>query len=214
MPLQLAGQTPLATGNWKFVFQHPHHDEFLVKVMRRDLHAELSRTAWYKTKAREGRYLLFSRELHEFFVAEANSDGSPLPIPKVIGLTDTDLGLGLVVEKLCGRDGALAPTLRSKLFQDGFLPHYEAMLFDLITAINRHRIVLIEFSPVNILFVDDQFGQERLILIDGYGDSSLLPVHSLSERTNSRRNLRKFRRMIRKASRLYPARSDRHQPAL
>ena len=198
--LRLSGETPLATGSWKLVFQHPQDEGLLVKVVRREGNARRSRGAWYKARPREGDLLLFSRELHEFVVAEANPNGRPSPIPRIVGLVETDLGLGLAVEKIRGQTGELAPSL-DRLPTTEITPKIEQMLAALIADINQRRIVLSEFTPGNILIVDAGEQQSRLVLVDGFGDSSLIRLHSLTEFANTRRNLRKYREVLRRLKR-------------
>ena len=198
--LRLSGETPLARGSWKLVFQHPEDDGLLVKVVRREGNARRSRRAWYKARPREGDFLLFSRELHEFVVAEANSNGRPSPIPKIMGLVETDLGLGLVVEKIRGQTGELAPGL-DRLPKTEITPKIEQMLAELVADINERRIVLSEFTPGNILIVDAGEKQSRLVLVDGFGDSSLIGLYALSRFANTQRNLRKYRQVLRRLKR-------------
>ncbi|MEX0589872.1 MAG: YrbL family protein [Xanthobacteraceae bacterium] len=196
--LRLAGQAPLVTGSWKLVFQHPHDEGLLVKVVNREGNVSRSRKTWYKARPREGNLLPFSRELLEFVVAEANSNGRPSPIPRIVGLVETDLGLGLVVEKIRGRTGELATTLIDRLPQTGLTLKIEQMLAALIADINQRRIVLTEFRPRNIVIVDAGKKRSRLMLVDGFGDSSLIGLHSLSKFANTRRNLRKYRKTLRR----------------
>lgn len=212
-PLQLTGQEPLVMGSWRLVYQHPHDKNALIKIMRTDGKAQRARQAWYKAKPREGAYLLFSREFHEFLVSEANSDGRTRPIPRIHGLVETDLGLGMIAERLTDRHGSLAPTLEKKLAETGFTAHYERLLLDLIAEINRRRIVLVEFKLANIVVAEDDAGRERLVLVDGLGDSSLLPLHSLIQSANTRRNLRKYQKTALKARHLYPQKSNVIQTA-
>jgi hypothetical protein len=183
-------------GTWRWVYQHPRDDRFLVKVLKRDGKDSLARSRWYQRPAREGGYLLFSREIREFIAAEANSNGGPLPIPRIPGFVETDLGLGLIVEKISGRSGKLAPKLVAILRQHGFTPDIQKMLVALTEQINRHRIILHDFKTSNIVCAENDTGQRRLVLVDGFGESALVPIFSLSATANARRNWRKYRRLL------------------
>lgn len=198
-PISLKARNPISAGSWKLVYQHPDDARLLIKVIRRDGRVRKLRTAWYQATPREGDILLLARELHEFVVAEANATGGDLPIPRMIGLVQTDLGLGLVVEKICGRDGQRATSLEDKLKETGLTPEIEKMLDGLIAEINRRRIVLGEIKAANILCAEDGQHRVRLVLVDGFGESSLVPLHSISEFANTRRNMRKYRKFIRRA---------------
>lgn len=202
-PISLRDQDPVGAGSWKLVYQHPDDERLLVKVMKRDGKVREMRTAWYQATAREGDILLLARELREFVAAEANATGRDLPIPRIIGLAQTDLGLGLVVEKICGRDGQRAMSLEVKLREAGLTPEIEKMLAHLIAEINRHRIVIGEIKAANILFAEDDRQRVRLVLVDGFGETSLIPLHSLSEFANTRRNMQKYRGFIRRVTENY-----------
>src|SRR3546814_14111780 len=81
----------------------------------------------YKLRRREGGHIYHRRELAEYLAVRV-SHGSPhgLPIFALHGLVAADLGLGLLVERLGGRDGHLAPPLRRVIARTGFdgsFPH-------------------------------------------------------------------------------------------
>lgn len=205
-PLHLKDKTPAATGTWRLVYAHPDDSRFLVKVLRNDGKSARSRSAWYQSRPREGGLLLFSRELREYVAAAANSNGEELPIPRVLGLVETDLGLGLIVEKIFGRDGGLAPKLEARLEDEGFTREIQDKLIALVERINRHRVVLHDFKLPNIVCATDQRAGYRLVLVDGFGESALMPFFSLNASANSRRNWRKYRRLLWRINRRFPAR--------
>jgi hypothetical protein len=134
--------------------------------------------------------------MHEFLVALANATGEPLPIPRIYGILETDLGPGLAVEKVTNGSGEIAPNYEAELLRTGDREKYERLLVELVENINRHRIVLTELKNSNILCVREANGAERLILIDGFGDSSLIPIHSLGRAVSTWWNMRKYRKML------------------
>ena len=90
------------------------------------------------------------RELHEYVALRARHPDAA-PIARVLGLVETDLGLGLVVERFQGPDGGLAPTLVDLCKEHGqagwILQGAEALFRELADchvvmsdAYNRHRL--------------------------------------------------------------------------
>src|ERR1700742_1862307 len=110
--LELSSTEPLAVGHLRHVFQHPENPAYLVKVMRADaVSARIVKGRWYKRLPRTREYIGYVRELKEYIASQARAESRNAPIARMIGLVDTDLGLGLVAEKVCGPDGKLARTL-------------------------------------------------------------------------------------------------------
>ena len=122
--LVLAGREPLAVGHLRSVYQHPQHADELIKLMRSDVVEKRwnARGRWLKRLPRTRHYIGYLRELKEYIAARALSDSGDLPIVRMIGLVETDLGLGLVSEKVVDADGALAPTLAAVYAKRGFAP--------------------------------------------------------------------------------------------
>jgi hypothetical protein len=198
-PLSLSSQNPVARGDSKLVFLHPHEQRLLVKVVYpAGKKARTSRVAWYQARSRIKSLRAFNRELQEFLVAEAHSNGHPNPLARVVGLVKTDLGLGMVVEKICRRDGQLAFTLSRLTREPHVYQKYLGLLAELVGEINRRHIVLGAFSSGNIVLEESATGTSRLVLIDGFGEDSLIPIYSFSKFANTQRNLRKHRKLIQK----------------
>ena len=111
--LELSAATPLAVGHLRSVFQHPLHADELIKIMRADVVASRWNRPdrWLKRLPRTRHYIGYLRELKEYIAARARAPHAEPPIARMIGLAETDLGLGLVSEKVVDADGALAPTL-------------------------------------------------------------------------------------------------------
>lgn len=117
--LQLRQTKPIASGKHRLLFQHPDDAARLVKVIRPEIVDLRGRDGpWYRRLARTGPYRGFAREFNEYLVYRyASKDLSPLAC--VTGLVDTDMGLGLVVEKICAADGGLAMDLEAWVRRDG-----------------------------------------------------------------------------------------------
>lgn len=211
--LRLKQTQPIISGSNRHVFQHPDNEGWLVKVIRTDFlgnHLESGTGKYTKNKRgrsytfqrRHGVYTSFIRELDEYFAVRARHKEHIPYIQQVFGIVETDFGLGLVVEKLRGRDGRLASTLISLVRSHGFTGEIRAKFNEYIDAIVRHNIITTDFNPRNIVYGIDEKHGERLVLVDGLGEKALIPVNKFSRYINRRSNLRRSLRAIRLLERL------------
>src|SRR5690606_21728749 len=66
----------------------------------------------YKRFQREGPQRVYLNELSEYVsTTSASQSAWNVPMARVVGLAQTSLGLGQLVEKISGDEGQLAPTL-------------------------------------------------------------------------------------------------------
>ncbi|MGN6327823.1 MAG: YrbL family protein [Rhodanobacter sp.] len=194
--LQLSQATPITTGRHRHIYQHPDQPDQLIKVMRTDLPGK-SPTRGFRLTSRTGPYRGYVREFKEY-LASRHADPGPSPLAPVIGLVDTDLGLGLVVQKISGADGGLAPTLISLIRRDGLTPELQQALDTLLAALLRHDVIATDLHAYNIVYGSDGSSAPRLMMIDGFGEKNIIPHRSMSRSHNAARTRRKFERMIRR----------------
>ena len=193
--VQLTTLTPLAEGNRRLVFQHPEDQELLIKVLKPGSYApdgQPRRRRVYKLRRREGAFVYHTRELHEY-VAARISNRSPhgLPICSIQGLVETDLGLGLTVEKLTDRDGGLAPTLRQVIERGEFDAAARRLFERFIQELIDKHVVVYELSVDNIVLAKDGRDGRRFVCIDGMGCRTLIPIQEWSKWINARK-IREF----------------------
>lgn len=199
--LPLSGTRPVAVGVKRAVFQHPEDPGLLVKV----LHPAFIQKRFGPTGSFHNRhrrclhYNYFLRELREYLVVSARSPEALSVLPEVVGLVHTDMGLGLVVKKISGPDGHLAPTIGAIAASGGLDARRWAMLDDLEGIVVDSDAVIDDLHPGNIVLTRDASGQERFVLIDGLGSSTAIPLKALVRpfnRLSKRKEFRKLRGML------------------
>ncbi|MDF8360441.1 PhoP regulatory network YrbL family protein [Achromobacter anxifer] len=199
-PLDLNAETPLATGNDRQIFQHPHMPSLLVKVMdmrARAIYLEARPfKRWYKQYQRESAYRVYLTEISEYVTTTTRPSGVwQVPMARVLGVAQTTLGLGLVVEKIRDADGNIAPSVedlaRQGKLDDALCVQLDEFFDDLADA----HVVLHDISPSNISCGLNADGKQGLYLIDGFGGLPLIPLYAWSKRLNSWRIRRKYARM-------------------
>jgi hypothetical protein len=199
----LAGSEPLAKGGGRRIYQHPHFDELLIKIVSLStLEYYERRTAWYKAWRRSRGYHYLFREIDEYLALRLRNEHELPFLQKFIGIFDTDIGLGVVVEKLAGADGGLAPSVTSIVRRQGFSPELRRKLLELRDQVVAHHIIFTDVSGSNIVVVPEAGGGERLVIVDGLGDRLWLPVNVMSARINRLNRIRHFGRAIARLERI------------
>lgn len=205
--LKLAAATPLAVGHLRYVFQHPLHPDQLIKIMRADMVAKRWNAPgrWLKRLPRTRHYIGYLRELREYIAARSQAPFEDVPIARMIGLAETDLGLGLVTEKVIDADGALAPTLAAMYERErGFTPAMERGLAAFLHALLACNVIVGDMHAWNIVYGSDSRGGPRFVMIDGFGEKHALPVSSMSRAINRYRIRKLHARMLAQLQRLVP----------
>lgn len=205
--LALKDLQPVAEGVTRLIYQHPHDDRLLVKVLKPEMRTEIStqRVSLLRIRRRFGIYRTFARAIGEYLATRARLQEHPLFLERILGFVETDAGLGLVAEKVLDRNGELAPTLLSLVMKHGFIREIEEKIIQLRDEIIRHDIIIGDLSYKNILCGFNAVRGEYLVVIDGLGDKTWIPVNSLSKVVNRINNIRHFRRLTNKLKKWDPA---------
>jgi hypothetical protein len=197
--IKLRDLKPITQGHKRFIFQHPSDPTLLIKVMQPDVVEERwgsgSTRPWYKTSRRYGQYMSLRRELSEYLAAAVKFPGGIPVLQKFGGVIDTDYGVGVVVEKLVGRDGELAPTLAQLVQRDGPTPELLQKLAQCEDELIKYNIVVGKLHAGNLVLAV-RGGEERFVVIDGYGETALIPIHTWSARINAAHTRSRLRRLM------------------
>jgi hypothetical protein len=205
--LQLMDKPVLTTGQLRQIFQDPRDPRMLIKVLRADAIERRwgGRARWYKRLPRALHYGGYVRELKEYIAARARKPELDAPIAHVVGIVHTDLGLGLVTEKVQAADGGLAPTLASLYERErGFSNAIERGLAKFLDDLLACNVIVGDMHAWNIVYGSDSRGGERFVLIDGFGEKHLIPLASMSHLFNARNTRKLYRRMREQLRRLVP----------
>jgi hypothetical protein len=195
--LELKHLQPLAKGNARLVYEHPQSPRLLIKVMRPDLveRRQVSPKLWFQGLRRYDPYVVFLREIREYVAAYA-ALGQAAPFAQVVhGLVETDLGLGLVLEAVRNSDGGLAPTIAKLVQQGQFDAEATTALDQFLSELLESDLVIADLHERNLVYALGRDGSRRFVLIDGLGDSNLLPFKSWSRVINRRSKQKRFVRL-------------------
>jgi hypothetical protein len=208
----LKTETPLAVGRTQAVYQHYQDPNLLIKVRRLD---RLQRVYDRKIggligyKRPHGLYTTWMRELEHYFSVCLRLGYRPQFLQEYHGIVQTDLGLGMVVRRVTDRAGALAPTLQKVVLRTGLTADLRAKVDDLLRQVNELRISTNDISIANIVYGWNETAGDHLVLIEGIGVNTIIPIARYSNYLNVRSNNRHFARVIRSLEKM-----DRHRAAI
>jgi hypothetical protein len=197
--LTLAHQSPLAIGNLRAIHQHPLQPALLIKTLRPEAVARRYDASgrWFKRLPRARQYTGFVRELKEYMALLAREPHGIAPVARMVGIVETDLGIGLVSEKIVDASGALAPSLHAIYRHNGGASEWtDAALDKLLEELLHFNVIVGDLHASNIVYgSDSRGGAPRLLLVDGFGEKNLLPLKSISRWLNQRNTRRVYRRL-------------------
>ncbi|GEM_PF-461765 len=172
----------LAKGNDRYVFQHPHDSNLLIKTV-------IPGIAKYKSKLRE-----VYRDVKE---CKPNTQTDSLYMQRLEGLVETNKGVGQVIVKECDEHSRIAQTLYqlalNKELDASKLQKLNAFLAWFVNT----RVIINSLHCKNIVYAWDSARQEyRFKVIDGFGDKTLFQVSKLSESIRDRNKIKCLKRML------------------
>jgi hypothetical protein len=175
----------LAKGTSRLVYAHPTDQDLLVKVMRSDFLVKRRKSlAWYK-RLRPGFMLsIFAREIREQIVLLARGEDTEKFLERVVGFCDTDLGIGLIVKAVRDGNGVLAPQLAELIKRGGFDAEAQRDFESFCATLLASRVTVGGIRMRNIVYGFCPDGERRFIMIDGFGESGLVPWRSVFPHLN------------------------------
>ena len=196
--INLANNTPLASGSTRDVYLHPHDGSLLVKVIRRGAIEERYGRGrpWYKTTRRYRHFISYLREVREEIALRAQGETHPASLQKIIGFADTDLGFGLVVEAAKDRQGKLAPALPQLIEEGRFDAAARADLETCLNELLASPVILADVHGGNLVYAWSEERGDHFVLIDGIGCKTLIPINRLSRLVNRYSKRRRIARLM------------------
>ena len=199
--VDLEAISAIATGGGRRIYAHPSDDKLLIKVIDQSSRSRYMMRhrikRWYKRFQRASAYRGFIGEFSESVTISArNPDCVRLPLARVVGVTRTTQGPGLMVEKIRGIDRALAPTVEQLVRAGGLQPALREELDAFLATLIDAHVVVNDMSAANIVRGVNADGHSGLFLIDGFGVKQKIPLYALSKTLNGRHLTEKFGEMI------------------
>ncbi|QFU08131.1 hypothetical protein PARPLA_02726 [Rhodobacteraceae bacterium THAF1] len=187
--IQLNGQTPIASGRVRDVWPRPGHDDEILKTIverkRSEYAARRGLLGWLSQKLL-GPYRTFWIEYKEYarVAHRAIESGRLNPIVEIGGLVQTDRGLAQVCKRARGVDGGPGRTLREILSSGDMTVDLTERLSAFAQDIIALNVNAPDLSTANVMF---DAVEDRFVLVDGFGDKTIVPVRRILPNANQRR---------------------------
>ena len=202
MNLKINDLKQIGKGCSKIVFQHPHDQNKVIKIMNPERVSKFggfNNHSKFKQRFAQGIYRHFRRELIQYLQLcklhyKANSFVFPVETP--YGFVETNQGIGLVVEKIVSPNQQ-GVTLYELCEQHLFEEKHEIALKDFFDACCDLHIVFGEVNIAGIMYTEQRNNKPEFVLVDGMGEKLFIPLRAMSKRINAQ-NIRKVELNIRK----------------
>lgn len=188
----------IAMGQRSLVYRHPEDKNSLIKVVNPKFRTKKSlKSSLLRKVPSINRYRLSKccmRELVESVRLRFNDRYKPIScIQQVNGLVDTNLGLGLIVKAEKGRDGSYAKTLKTIIQMNQFDDLVKEKLEEFYRSLAECDIAISDCVPRNIVYAYDEVLGDHFVLIDGIGESTLIPILRFSAYLRKKSRLRQIK---------------------
>jgi hypothetical protein len=201
--IDLADCELVKSGRTRNVHEHRSLPGLLIKTLQpgvMDANGHIKAYQWWKKGRPHGAYFSFRREIDEFIVICRRHYGRKmpaLPFARIHGLVTTSAGLGLIVERIAGEDGDLAPTMRELMAAGQLERHHLQAMERFLARCRDLHVVFGDLTINNIVYTEGRDPQGEFVAIDGFGEKSAIPLHRWSRFLNDRKIERIRRRLIR-----------------
>jgi len=190
--LTLSDVNPVATGSRHSIYRHPTDRNLLIKVRR-----ATAKPVWYKFHRRlYGPSIGFAREIREQLLIWSRCKCHPAFLSKIVGFCETDIGIGMVIERLNDADGNLAKNLATIIRSGDFDNEKKSDLDTFLSQLLSSPLYFDDLCAANIVYgFDKDAGRYRFVLVDGFGHKTLIPVARLLPALDRRRQKHQIDRL-------------------
>lgn len=193
--LELRALKPFAIGGTRRCYIHPNDSDLCVKVLREDRTPEVrkSQTQGFKQHLPLRNFDDQWKEqcAYEALMPKA-SQVTWKHVPEYFGTVDTDMGLGIVTRVFRNHDGSYPLTLEH-LVPKGITDSLKGALQEFKTWLRTELFLSRHLLPHNIIVVETEPSIYTLVIVDGIGNSEMIPISSWFDFFAKRKIERKIR---------------------
>ena len=195
-PVRLDGVAPVAAGRRRDVFAHPSRANLLLKREKpRPQHGARSLTDRFRRRRPEGSNKSLVDEYRTYVCVATLADrlDRPVPIAGFGPILRTEAGLAQVWDRVGDGRGGLARTLRAICREGAFDAAMLARLNAFVADVYALNVVAPDLHDTNVV-LDEEGDARRFVLVDGFGDKTLVPIRTWLPWLNARQLDRRFAR--------------------
>lgn len=178
-PLKLSDKEAFGLGGRRLCYVHPDDASKCIKVLRTDEKRTVRISKRRIIPARFRRvYDNNADEQMELESLERRIGRTEMSrhFPASYGMTETDLGPGLVLDLVRDADGGISRNIRELITNGQALSTLRPAFDQLGNFLLKHRVVTRQLLDHNIAASHVEAGHWRFVIIDGLGDRAWLPL--------------------------------------
>lgn len=187
--LILSDREPLFVGDAKKVYEHPDFPGSYVKILKKN-------PISFSRYRRLPTYWEFYHEIAEYLVVREKEKENAHFMELIVGLVDTDMGVGLVVGAVKDQDGNPAPTIRNLIASKQVTAIQEKAFESFIQWVVSTDVIIRELTTTNIVW---NYQTESFVLVDGAGCKPFLSLRTMSRSYNHKKNKKKANKLRHRA---------------
>lgn len=174
--IELNDELIFAEGGRRFCFVHPDDPDKCIKTLSAngDPVKRRKEAQWYKRLRPLSKFDDNLRELESFRVLEQHPDSIWEHFPRCYGIESTSRGAGIVTDLIRDADGAVSKTVRQYVKAFGKTAELLSALDLFFALLQRERVITRDILDHNLVVQVDADGL-RVVMIDGFGSSEVLP---------------------------------------
>lgn len=194
--ISLRQEKPFAKGGRRACYIHPEHKGRCIKVALEDKQPHMLRSIdpWWK-RMRHSRYYDENEQDLRIYTQLNKRLGSltDLHFPKIYGLVETDLGIGLESELIRDPDGRISLSGKEYTMRNGLPSASDAAIKRLSDFLIQNLILFRDPFPHNIVLQEQANTSLRAVIIDGLDRKPFLS--RTFRQTSEKRTIRKIDRL-------------------
>lgn len=179
--LELTEDLFIGAGKRRHCYQHPDDRNKCIKIE--------------VCGGKKGRDMQTRRE-RRYYRLYTKRGCSPKHIAPFYGMVDTNLGPGAVFGIIRNPDGEISAPLGSLILGGMLIKDFKKELEELRDYMSKEGIVCGDFNHGNLLVQDQPDGSRRLMIIDGLGNSDLIPLADYCKPFREKKLERKWARLL------------------
>lgn len=192
--LSLSNAVYISEGKRQWIYDHPDDPSALIKIAKpakRDGNRRLAKPHYFDRFRRANVYRAFLREMAEYLELKTKFPASDtqLPLCQVTGIVQTDIGLGLIYERIANPDGSLAKTLQHLIESKQITQQHLDELNTFFEFQIDNHVIVSNFNLLNIVYQIGENGSGRFLWIDSFGSKQFVPIRTWFKSQNTRKLL-------------------------
>lgn len=183
--LELSGLEPSFWGTNRCIYIHPDDPDLLIKVPRKEAIERAKQIPNWKRRFKPlGAGSINFHEMRESMRLHPSAIGRLPHLFTTVGLIQTSMGWGLIVEAERDRAGNYAPTLAAIARET---ERYQKSLEKFMHWLETTPAVFYDLNPWNLV-LSFRDGQDEIVVIDGVGEKSALQSRTYFQSMNRKKN--------------------------